>query len=270
MLPLGLSNLSGNSPFKRSGNYASLRESALPSNIQRREQSRISLILEENAEEDSSSEARNNDFNDLVSRMMSAVATAAAGAGEDVVDRSSQGQGYHEVSPAGGYPSPGFPELMQNQVNNDGRNNNNSGSNSNFSHQLMGRMNAGLTDVAAGQPVVGGASLLWGNQMAANNSLSNTTNNNSSGSSNNNNNNGPEWRLPQLPAIFDTKVERPPVQVSISHNWEMFYIKVGTGTGTYCARLDNPLVCILHKKICPLFMNLTVNPAVNVDLVSTL
>jgi hypothetical protein len=45
--------MSGNSPFKRSANNASLRESALPSNIQRRDKPRISLILEGNVDEDS-------------------------------------------------------------------------------------------------------------------------------------------------------------------------------------------------------------------------
>jgi len=45
----GLGTLAGNSPFKRGSAYSSLRETALPSTLQRQEKSRISLILEENS-----------------------------------------------------------------------------------------------------------------------------------------------------------------------------------------------------------------------------
>ena len=61
----GLASLSGNSPFKRGAAYASLRESALPSTAQRREKSRISLILEETFED----EELKNEINNLMNKM---------------------------------------------------------------------------------------------------------------------------------------------------------------------------------------------------------
>ena len=200
---LGLSNLSGNSPFKRSGNYASLRESALPSNIQRREQSRISLILEENTEEEASAAttssisevtSRHNDLNDLVSR----VATTA---GQDVTDSNNSGLSSLEVLSA---------ERLQNQMNNTSSNSGSGTCGILYYNSPAGLLNSGLNDFAASAAVPSSASL-WSSQIPAN---SNAVNNNSGLPITNNNNNGPEWRLPQLqPIIFETKLERPPVQV---------------------------------------------------------
>jgi hypothetical protein len=202
--PVGLSSLSGNSPFKRAGAYASLRESALPSNIQRREQSRISLILEENTEEE--------DFSALVAAAKmaaSAATTAAAAKGDDVVDNREQGP----ISP-GSLPTTGFllPTTVQNHVNNNNNNNNNSSnaagtlySNTNNIDNIMNN-NGGNTNGNNGLSCVNneGTSMLW----SVNNS-SNSSSSNSGPYVNNNNNNGPDWRLPQLPPIFEAKSERP-------------------------------------------------------------
>ena len=61
----GLASLAGNSPFKRGVEYSSLRETSLPSTVQRKEKSRISLILEENFED----EELKNEINNLMNKM---------------------------------------------------------------------------------------------------------------------------------------------------------------------------------------------------------
>lgn len=61
----GLASLAGNSPFKRGVAYSSLRETSLPSTVQRKEKSRISLILEENFED----EELKNEINNLMNKM---------------------------------------------------------------------------------------------------------------------------------------------------------------------------------------------------------
>ena len=58
--------MSGSSPFKRdASHYSSLRETRLPSNIERKQKSRISLILEENFED----ESLKNEIDKLMTQM---------------------------------------------------------------------------------------------------------------------------------------------------------------------------------------------------------
>ena len=62
----GLGDIRGASPFKRGGpDYSSLRVNELPSNISRKEKSRVSLILEENFE----NEETKNEINELLLQM---------------------------------------------------------------------------------------------------------------------------------------------------------------------------------------------------------
>ena len=65
----GLGDIRGASPFKRgAADYSSLRVNELPSNISRKEKSRVSLILEENFE----SEETKNEINELLLQMSQA------------------------------------------------------------------------------------------------------------------------------------------------------------------------------------------------------
>jgi hypothetical protein len=146
-----------------------------------------------------------NDLNNLVSRVAS-----PAAAGQDVTDWApAQAQPVYPASvPSPGYSDPmssaGYPnaELLQNQINNNG-----SSSGSLYNQQ---QLNFAVNEMSTG------SGALWSSQMqTASMALSSNNSAPSNNNNNNNNNNGPEWRLPQLPAIFDTKLERPPVQVRI-------------------------------------------------------
>jgi len=65
----GLGEIKGASPFKRGGQeYSSLRVNELPSNVTRKEKSRVSLILEETFE----NEETKNEINDMILKMSQA------------------------------------------------------------------------------------------------------------------------------------------------------------------------------------------------------
>jgi len=66
----GLGEIKGASPFKRGGQeYSSLRVNELPSNVSRREKSRVSLILEETFE----NEETKNEINEMILKMSKAM-----------------------------------------------------------------------------------------------------------------------------------------------------------------------------------------------------
>jgi len=67
----GLGEIKGASPFKRGGQeYSSLRVNELPSNVSRKEKSRVSLILEETFE----NEETKNEINEMILQMSKAMA----------------------------------------------------------------------------------------------------------------------------------------------------------------------------------------------------
>jgi len=83
----GIGDIGGASPFKRGGlDYSSLRVNELPSNISRKEKSRVSLILEENFE----NEETKNEINDMILKMSQSILTEKKGEEEMLTSISSQ------------------------------------------------------------------------------------------------------------------------------------------------------------------------------------
>eukprot|EP00092_Neocalanus_flemingeri_P015156 GFUD01016373.1.p1 GENE.GFUD01016373.1~~GFUD01016373.1.p1 ORF type:complete len:616 (+),score=177.51 GFUD01016373.1:77-1924(+) len=90
----GLGEIKGASPFKRGGQeYSSLRVNELPSNISRKEKSRVSLILEETFE----NEETKNEINEMILQMRQAELAQAA-VPENVPSAASSEASFADIS----------------------------------------------------------------------------------------------------------------------------------------------------------------------------
>jgi len=116
----GIGEIRGASPFKRGGpDYSSLRVNELPSNISRKEKSRVSLILEENFE----NEETKNEINEMILTMGKAKIEEQKMEEEMLTSISSQYSG-SSTTPAIMTPSISLPPIGVTVTNNNVSNNN--------------------------------------------------------------------------------------------------------------------------------------------------
>jgi len=116
----GIGEIRGASPFKRGGpDYSSLRVNELPSNISRKEKSRVSLILEENFE----NEETKNEINEMILAMGKAKIEEQK-MEEDMLTSISSHYSENSTTPAMMTPSTSFPPIGVTVTNNNVSNNN--------------------------------------------------------------------------------------------------------------------------------------------------